>query len=239
MIKSNLATWLPPWRGRRPQATSRQATPRRRWQTAWLGLTMLAIASTPSAADIRDNDCFSEDFARRIDACTALIDAPGTGLADLALAYSARALAHSVRGNYELAIPDYDKSLRLDPNSAVALNNRAWAYFKLGQPERGAADVERALDIMPDSPHTLDTRAHIRQWRGDRGGAFRDYESAIRFGGSPIIKLYQCGLQANSLYSGEIDGLYTTDTRKALEVCVATSGCDPLPPDEECLRITS
>jgi tetratricopeptide (TPR) repeat protein len=199
----------------------------------------LAVAFTTAAHASEEADCFGEDFPRRIEACSAVIDTPGLPRATLALAYSARALAHSVRGAYENAIADYDASLALDPNSAVALNNRAWAYFKLGQPERGAADVERALAMVPDSPHTLDTRAHIRQSRGDVRGAMRDYESAMRYGGEHIIKLYQCGLQAQSLYSGEIDGIYTSEMRKAMESCVATTGCDPLPPDEECLKATS
>lgn len=196
-----------------------------------------ASAAPPSLDPI--NDCFSEDLSRRIPACTALIGSSGVSNSDLALAYSARALAYSVQGRYDQAIPDYDQSLAIDPNSAIALNNRAWAYFKSGQPERGSADVEKALALLPDSPHTLDTRAHIYQSRGDHRKALRDYETAMRYGGTHIVKLYQCGLQANSLYEGEIDGLYTSDMRKALEACVATTGCDPLPADEECRKITS
>ena len=119
------------------------------------------------------------------------------------------------------------------------MNNRAWAYVKSGQPERGATDVEKALALLPDSPHTLDTRAHIFQSRGDQKRAMGDYESAMRFGGEHIVKLYQCGLQAQSFYAGEIDGLYTSIMRKALEACVATTGCDPLPADEECRKVTS
>ncbi len=196
-----------------------------------------ARAAPPSADPI--NDCFSEDLSRRIPACSALIASSGVSNSDLALAYSARALAYSVQGRYDQAIPDYDQSLAIDPNSAIALNNRAWAYFKSGQPERGSTDVEKALALLPDSPHTLDTRAHIYQSRGDHRKALRDYETAMRYGGAHIVKLYQCGLQANSLYDGEIDGLYTSEMRKGLEACVATTGCDPLPADEECRKITS
>ncbi len=210
----------------------------RQMRKLWVILMMACVVPSASRADVA-NDCFGDDFGRRIDACTALIASPGQSEADLALAYSARALAFSVRGQYDRAIPDYNESLRRDPDSAIALNNRAWAYFKSGDPERGASDVDKALVMMPDSPHTLDTRAHIRQSRGDHTGALRDYERAIRFGGEHIVKLYQCGLQANSLYSGEIDGLYTSDLRKAMEACVATTGCDPLPADEECRKITS
>ena len=206
-------------------------------QLATAAVLACALA-TPAAANPA-GDCFSDDLARRIEACSALIGSPGLSEADLALAYSARALAFSVQGQYDRAIPDYDASLILDPNSAIALNNRAWAYFKSGQPERGATDVEKALALLPDSPHTLDTRAHILQSRGDSGKAMRDYESAMRFGGEHIVKLYQCGLQAHSLFEGEIDGLYTSTMRRALETCVATTGCDPLPADEECRKVTS
>ena len=184
-------------------------------------------------------DCLAEDLARRVDACSAVISMNELSDSDLALAYSARALAYSVQGRFALAIPDYDASLMIEPDAPIALNNRAWAYFKSGDPERGAGDVDRALTLLPDSPHTLDTRAHIAQSRGDSASAMRDYERAMRAGGEAIVKLYQCGLQAQSLYEGEIDGLYTSAMHKSLEMCVATSNCDPLPADEECRKVTS
>jgi len=198
----------------------------------------LSLAAPLSAAESQ-NDCFGEDMGRRIESCSALIDSQSLKDADLALAYSARALAYAVAGKYDRAIPDYDASLKLDPESAVALNNRAWAYVRSGTPERGVEDVEKALALSPDSPQTLDTRAHIFQSRGDTKRALRDYEDAIRFGGTDIVKLYQCGLQSHSLFAGDIDGLFTSEMRRALETCVATTGCDPLPADEECRKITS
>lgn len=206
-----------------------------------LGALCVFAAGSPTPVYAADPaaECFSEDLSRRVPACTALIENGMRSGQDLADAYAARALAHSVQARYELAIADYDASIAIDPNSPISLNNRAWAYFKSGQPERGSTDVEKALALLPDSPHTLDTRAHILQWRGDHGKAMRDYESAMRFGGEHIVKLYQCGLQANSLFSGEIDGLYTSDMRKAFEACIATTGCDPLPADEECRKVTS
>lgn len=208
------------------------------WALVLAGSTVLAGAAAAAGSD-PGRDCFGEDFNRRVPACSELIANPSLSPADRAQAYSARALAYSVQGKYDLAIPDYDVSLSIDPNSAIALNNRAWAYYKSGRPEAGSDDVERALSLLPDSPHTLDTRAHIYQSRGDQRGALRDYEDAIRYGGEHIVKLYQCGLQAQSMYSGDIDGLYTSEVRKALEACVATTGCDPLPADEECRKVTS
>ena len=214
----------------------------KRFLVASAAITSVFCAETlaaPEAFAEVINECFSEDLSRRIEACSALIGKPDLSENDLALAYAARALAFSVKGQYNQAIPDYNASLAIDPNSAIALNNRAWAYFKSGEPERGAPDVEKALALLPDSPHTLDTRAHIYQSRGDQQRAMRDYESAMRYGGEHIVKLYQCGLQAQSFYDGEIDGLDTTQMRKALQACVATTGCDPLPADEECRKVTS
>ncbi len=89
------------------------------------------------------------------------------------------------------------------------------------------------------SHHVWDTRAHLRQSLGDRSLALRDYEQAIRIGGESVIKLYQCGLEAQGLYKGPVDGLYTFDVRSALESCVHSDACDPLPPDEECRNPTS
>ena len=142
-------------------------------------------------------------------------------------------------GRYELALPDYDAAIKAQPDFAIALNNRAWALYKSGRAEAGLADVERALELSPHSPHALDTRAHIRQAGGESELALADYELAMRFGGEHMVKLYQCGLQAAGLYSGDVDGLYTRALRQALEACVASSACDPLPADEECRKATS
>jgi Tfp pilus assembly protein PilF len=203
-----------------------------------LGAALIVMLAAPALASPED-DCFSNDFPRRVQGCTDYLMISDLNEAEVALALQARALAYSVQGQYAQAITDYDASLKIDPNSPIALNNRAWAYFKSGEPERGALDVEKALALQPDSAHTLDTRAHILQARGDTRQAMRDYERAMRFGGEHMVKLYQCGLQAHKLFDGEIDGLYTSAVRQALETCVATTGCDPLPADEECRKMTS
>lgn len=202
-------------------------------------LIALALFSTsPGRAD-EAHSCFVGDMDRRVTACSELIDTPGIPRELLADAYAMRALAYSLRADYETSIRDYDKAIALRPNYAIALNNRAWAYFKWGKAPQGLPDVEMSLLLDPTSPHALDTRAHIRQWYGDRPGALRDYEAAMRFGGVRMVKLYQCGLAQNKLYDGEMDGIYTPVMRRAMQQCLEISGCDPLPPDEECKLPTS
>lgn len=195
------------------------------------------LVALPVKADMQQ-DCFGPENPRRIEACTNLLEQP-LPPAERSYAFAMRALAYSLQGQYARAIPDYDKAIEISPDFAVALNNRAWAYLKDGQPDKAKPDVDRALELSPFSPHALDTRAHLRQQLGDSAGALSDYMSAMRHGGTRMIKLYQCGLQASGLYSGTLNGIITQNMRGALETCVKSTTCDPLPADEECRRLTS
>lgn len=205
---------------------------------AIVAVTIFAVVGGPALADASE-DCFSTDNPRRISGCTELLAQPDLPDDKRSLAFSLRALAYSVAGKYDLALPDYDAAIAIDPDFAIALNNRAWTYFKAGRASEGLGDVERSLRLSPGSPHAFDTRAHIRQVLGRAAGALADYERAMSYGGARMVKLYQCGLQAQGLYSGEIDGLYSTTVRRALEACTQRASCDPLPADEECRRLTS
>ena len=202
---------------------------------------MLLLAGGAPSVGRADSaaDCFGEDIERRIEGCTALIEGGDTRSSDLSLAYAMRALAYSLKGVYDRAIPDYDEAIRMKPDFAVALNNRAWAYYRWGKPEQGLPDVEKSLEYSPASAHSLDTRAHIRQAMGDPEAALRDYDRAMWYGGGRMIKLYQCGLTEQRLYTGEIDGIWRQELADAMKKCVRDKGCDPLPADEHCRAATS
>lgn len=204
-----------------------------------LAALLAACAASSGASSNTIAECFSDNNQRRIAGCSELIENPNLDAGTKSLAYAMRALALALGGALTQALPDYDMAIKLDPSSAMALNNRAWVLFKLDRLREGMADVERSLTLAPASPHAHDTRAHIRQALGERTAALRDYEQAMRYGGEHLVKLYQCGLEAQGVYAGPIDGLYTRDVRKALEVCVGSSTCDPLPADEECRAATS
>lgn len=191
----------------------------------------------PASADVEG--CFADQSDRRIEACSDVIATPGIDAGRLSLAYAMRALAFSLRAEYDTAIRDYDAALRINPAFPVALNNRAWAFFKMGKPETGLPDVESSLAMDSRSAHSYDTRAHIHQWMGRPDSALADYDRAMFFGGERMIKLYQCGLQNNGLYHGKVDGLVSIELRRAMLLCVQGRECDPLPPDEECRAATS
>ena len=195
---------------------------------------MLAWCQPVVAEPSAPHDCFSNDFNRRIAGCTQLLETPGIDAEGRSQAFASRALAYSLRGEYNLAVPDYESALALVPDFPVALNNKAWALFKSGRAAEGLTDVESALAPDPTNEHALDTRAHIKQVLGNPEAAMRDYVGAMTYGGKRMIRLYQCGLREQGLYTGNTDGIYTDALRTALATCVQKTTCDPLPADEQC-----
>ena len=129
-------------------------------------LFLSGILAAPAVRADSATDCFGEDIERRITGCTELIEKPD-GNSDVSLAYAMRALAYSLKGQYDTAVRDYDVAIEMRPDFAVALNNRAWAYYKWGKIDLAMPDVEKSLELNPTSPHTLDTRAHIHQSKGN------------------------------------------------------------------------
>jgi tetratricopeptide (TPR) repeat protein len=200
-------------------------------------VVLVALAGAGRADDALD--CFGTDIERRITGCTALIERRDPSVGDLSSVYAMRALAYSLKGQYEVAIGDYDVAINMRPDFAVALNNRAWAYFRWGKATTAIPDVERSLQLSPTSAHSLDTRAHIKQVLGEPKAALRDYTKAMFFGGAQMIKLYQCGLTEAGHYTGEVDGIWRRELQNAFETCVLDRNCDPLPADEQCRAATS
>jgi len=199
-----------------------------------VGLFVGLLVSPVVADTLSNHDCFGKDNMRRVTGCTSLLQRPGLDPVTRSTAYATRALALSLLGRYVEAIQDYDRALGIVPNYPVALNNRAWAKFKLGRVDDAVPDVERSLGLDPSSPHAHDTRAHVRQFQGRADAALADYVTAMRLGGARMVKLYQCGLQAQGLYLGPRSGIITDALESALSECVKSKTCDPLPPDEEC-----
>jgi tetratricopeptide (TPR) repeat protein len=206
---------------------------------ATLALVAALAASAQSQESGEVIDCFGRDNERRIEGCTALIERGGVAQSQLPAVYANRALAYSLKGEYAAAIRDYDVAIQMRPDFALALNNRAWAYFRWGKPETALPDVEESLRLEPTEANALDTRAHIRQVKGDAKGALNDYTKAMYYGGREMIKLYQCGLTEAGLYEGRIDGIWRRELQEAMEKCVVSTTCDPLPADEHCRPATS
>ena len=54
-------------------------------------------------------------------------------------------------GQYQQAIEEYDKAIKLNPNVAIGYGHRGLSYLGLGQNERAIEDYDEAIKLDPDN----------------------------------------------------------------------------------------
>lgn len=63
--------------------------------------------------------------------------------------YNSRGYQSFEKGQYDLAIADYNRALAIDPNDAMVLANRANAYAAKGNLDQAISDYTKAVEINP------------------------------------------------------------------------------------------
>jgi formylglycine-generating enzyme required for sulfatase activity/lipoprotein NlpI len=116
----------------------------------------------------------------QIAGCTALIKSNQRNSQVLAIAYNNRGNAYTGKGEYELAIQDYDESIKLNPNYAKPLNNRGVVYQKERHYDLALKDFNAAIDIDPNYADAFANRAELYQKNGDYPSALKDFDKAIQ-----------------------------------------------------------
>ena len=81
--------------------------------------------------------------------------------------YYNRGLAHSKKGEVELAIEDYTKAIELKPDFAEAYYRCSKAWLHLGEEEKAKSDMATARNLGSDTITALDKilRDYDRAWR--------------------------------------------------------------------------
>ena len=144
-------------------------------------LVTWAAAQSPKLSNV--DLCNGEDRTSaepQIIGCTALIKSDVKNPKVLAIAYNNRGNAYTSKGQYDLAIQDYDESIKLNPNYAKPFNNRGVAYQKKGEYDRAIEDFDAAINIDPNYANAFANRAEIYQKKGDYPRALKDFDEAIR-----------------------------------------------------------
>ena len=77
----------------------------------------------------------------------------------------------SKKGDYDRAIADYNKSIRLDPIYALAYRNRASLYIKKGDFNRAMADLNETIRLDPKHTLALCTRGMLKRKIDDSSGS--------------------------------------------------------------------
>ncbi len=98
-------------------------------------------------------------------------------------AYLNRAVAHTARRTYELALEDYSTAIQLDSSNIPAFNNRGIVYAAILEYEEALADFNRVLEL--DGGYVLGyiNRGVIYAAQGEYALAIADFEEAISLSG--------------------------------------------------------
>ncbi|WP_189363044.1 tetratricopeptide repeat protein [Mesorhizobium sp. M4A.F.Ca.ET.022.05.2.1] len=119
------------------------------------------------------------DPARRIEACTQIIDNQADGPDKRATAYFKRAYAWSMEGDLDRAIADSDQAISLNPEYASAYYNRGYDWATKGDYDRAIADYGQAIAFDPKSSAAYNNRGLAWAYKGDNDRAIADYNLAI------------------------------------------------------------
>jgi Caspase domain/Tetratricopeptide repeat len=119
-----------------------------------------------------------------------------------------RGQVYASKGEYSLAISDFDDSLRLNPKDVEAFNNRCWARTVIGDLQAALKDCNEALRLRPNFVDALDSRGLVNLKSGQAKNAIADFDAALRINPRLTSSLYGRGLakQRNgSISEGELD----------------------------------
>jgi len=116
-----------------------------------------------------------------IAACTRLIAAKKVGGADLAQAYVWRGVAYlRFKGDPELAKPDFDEGIRLDPKIVAAYAGRAAAYVRKGNLDLALKDLNEGLRLNPNNAGVHNVLGIYHLAKGEYDSALVEFNTAIR-----------------------------------------------------------
>jgi tetratricopeptide (TPR) repeat protein len=144
-----------------------------------------------------------------IDGCTAVIQSGREPAEKLATAFDNRGVAYKHKGQYDLALQDYEQAIRLNPNSANAYNNRGIVHRIKGEYARAIADYDEAISLKnSDFPAAYYNRALACADKGEYELSLRDFDVVLRFNPRNALARYARGLtllQKGDTEAGKID----------------------------------
>ncbi|HBW57451.1 MAG TPA: pilus assembly protein PilF, partial [Oscillatoriales bacterium UBA8482] len=82
--------------------------------------------------------------------------------------------------DYQGAISDFNKAIKINPNYAMAYNNRGNARSNLKDYQGAISDYDKALKIDPNFAMAYNNRGLARNNLKDYQGAISDYDKAIK-----------------------------------------------------------
>lgn len=95
-----------------------------------------------------------------------------------ALTYKNAADQYLLKGNSKLAIGNYEKSLRLNPDSSAAYFNLAIAYYSERKISKAIETLEKLVELAPDDAEALYNLASLTLSQRDISKALTHFKQA-------------------------------------------------------------
>src|SRR5271163_85454 len=136
----------------------------RRCCAAMLSATLLALAAIagPAVAQtLKDAKCTGHSdiaWTDQITGCSNAIKSGTFAGKNLAAAFTSRATAYVATGDFDRAQADYDRAIKLDPNSAAAFFGRGTASFYKKDYDHAIADYTTAVKLDPNDAFAFNNR---------------------------------------------------------------------------------
>ncbi|MCX6907539.1 MAG: tetratricopeptide repeat protein [Verrucomicrobia bacterium] len=94
-------------------------------------------------------------------------------------ARTARGDAYMMKGDYDLAISDYSRSIELRPSIGTPYNNRGVAFVRKGDHARAMQDFDKAIELNPTLAGAFYNRADANMFQQSYDRAIVDFGRAI------------------------------------------------------------
>ena len=119
-----------------------------------------------------------------------------------------RGQLYASKGIYNLAIKDFDDTIRLNPKDVEAYNNRCWTRSVIGDLQPALRDCNEALRLRPNFVDALDSRGLVNLKSGSNKNAIADFDAALKINPQLTSSLYGRGLarqRSGATSDGDVD----------------------------------
>lgn len=105
-----------------------------------------------------------------------------------------RGQVYASKGAYNLAIKDFDETLRINSKDVEALNNRCWTRTVVGDLQGALKDCNEALRLRPNFVDALDSRGLVNLKSGAVKNSIADFDAALKINPRLTSSLYGRGI---------------------------------------------
>ena len=89
-----------------------------------------------------------------------------------------RAKAYADKGDYDKAIIDYTRAIRLNPDDTFAYVDRGKVYTLIGDYDKATIDYTHAIRLHPDNAEAYFGRGKVYELKGSKDKATADFAKA-------------------------------------------------------------